>query len=543
MGIPSFYRQLCRKFPDIVGSDIPENKSEWLCLDFNCAMYHVLRTMPAYTGEPAWETQLQRAIAEYMSEIATLVKPTSGVYVSCDGVVCAAKRRQQRLRRFKGPWIHTLEEAAVAAVAAVATVATSTHTDHWDQNALTPGTAFMAALSIVLKEEAKRLSLRLKVPVIVSDTEEPGEGEHKLLAHMRSVKPASCAIYGLDADLILLALLLEADTAATVTLIREAQEFEGGTKDKWRNLDIGSLRKALLPLAGPDKIRDFVAGMSLLGNDFLPRSLSRTVRDNGIPGLISSLKKLWVDREQLVGGDGSIVLESLLKIIQGWAETEEADIMNTIQNALRSANYSGAGSSSAAATGEEETARKAFQGQPAMWCSIGRLANGGRLRSDWQRIYREQWRFGADGIAEYIYGVAWVWDYYSGKPVDWGWAYDAHLPPLWSDIAAWMTLHPQPSLLSLSLLLPLALPDQKKQPLPSWLHLLSVLPVDSIERLLPAHRGKQIVNANNWWWPTSWCLFDVGRTQIWECEIMIPIIPESVLRDWSDKNDLITLAA
>jgi hypothetical protein len=36
-----------------------------------------------------------------------------------------------------------------------------------------------------------------------------------------------------------------------------------------------------------------------------------------------------------------------------------------------------------------------------------------------------------------------------------------------------------------------------------------------------------------WWWPTEWSLFDVGRQQMWECEPVIPVIPESVLRIWA----------
>ena len=33
---------------------------------------------------------------------------------------------------------------------------------------------------------------------------------------------------------------------------------------------------------------------------------------------------------------------------------------------------------------------------------------------------------------------AWVWDYYSGKQVDSSLMFDHHLPPLWSDIVAYL---------------------------------------------------------------------------------------------------------
>jgi len=97
-------------------------------------MYYVLRQQPPFSVETqaAWESAFCDAIAAYMSSLITIGNPTKGVYVSCDGVVCAAKRRQQRLRRFKGPWVSS-QEARILRKPVVET---------WDQNALTPGSAF-----------------------------------------------------------------------------------------------------------------------------------------------------------------------------------------------------------------------------------------------------------------------------------------------------------------------------------------------------------------------------------------------------------------
>jgi len=548
MGIPSFYRHLCRRFPGVVGPGPYSDESHppaWLCLDFNCAMYYVLRKMPALQLSVAtWERDFQKAIADYMTEIILMVKPTVGVYVSCDGVVCAAKRRQQRLRRFKGPWMHALEQD----VRKQAGVTIQSDEEKWDQNALTPGTRFMAALSVVLKNEAARLSRTLNITVTVSDTEEAGEGEHKLMTHMRKAKPVSCAIYGLDADLILLALILEADTDTRVTLVRETQEFEGGgssgssggsgssgSKSQWRHLDVAAMRKALLgsEVSNP-QVRDFVAGMSLLGNDFLPRSLTRTVRDDGIPTLIAGLRALWKTGDTLIGPSGSIQTAALRQIMTGWAASEEGDLIAAVRAANKHSRYPpGIGAS------PEETALKEFQSQPTVWCSIRHLAvtDGSRLKPDWRRIYMEDWGSvsHADVVNAYIQGLAWVWDYYSGRPVDLGWSYDAHLPPLWSDISAYLTDSTQKDIAAPALKWP--------TPLPSWVHLLSVLPAASVEQLLPDHRSK--LESQDWWWPTSWRIFDVGRSQLWECEPVIPVIPEAVLREWvaAHKIDGPTVAA
>jgi 5'-3' exonuclease len=430
-------------------------------------MYGVLRLMPAgFT-----ESEFMEAIADYMEEMIGMVGATEGVYVSIDGVVCAAKRRQQRLRRFKGPWMATIESRVKDIPLA----------EKWDQNALTPGTPFMARLADVLAVRCRR---KRGVPVILSSAAEPGEGEHKLMTHLRRVRPKTVTIYGLDADLILLAMLLGAETGASVRLLREAQEFErGGRDNEWRTLHVTELAEVLL--GTPEHIKDYVAAMSLLGNDFLPRSLTRTVRDEGIPRLIADLERVWAAGGQIV--DGGLSAEGLLALLEPWAEHEQEDLRLAV------------------VTGEREArrAREEWESLPARWASVTRMDYA-------------SWHPGS--AAAYVAGLAWVWDYYCGRPVDLGWSFDEHLPPLWSDIVATLKANGavKPP--------PLCYTDY----LPAATHLFAVLPAASMARLLPSHLG--LIDRMPWYWPTDWSLFDIGRTQLWECEPVIPVIPDAVLR-------------
>lgn len=514
MGIPSFYRHLCRRFPKLV-SHGPGPRPEWLCLDFNCAMYYVLREYSAEhpyaeaKSKAVWESRLCEAIATYMGELVALADPTRGVYVSCDGVVCAAKRKQQRLRRFKGPWLRQVERSFTGEGAA--------DEDTWDQNALTPGTAFMEELGRVLVAAGARLQARSGVRVSVSTTSEPGEGEHKILRFMREVRPRSCTIYGLDADLILLAMLLWADTGASVRLLREAQEFEtkkGGNKNEWRNLDILGLKDAMDSTRTPERVRDFVASMTLLGNDFLPRSLTKTVRNDGIPTLLQTLERyVWSRSLRIVDGDGALSREGLLALIEAWAVTEESDMFAAAADARaamhRHRSY--------------ESEKDRWNDLPATWGSLTQIlkTDGTALVPGWRDYYTRTWMAGCP--AEMCKGVAWTWDYYSGRSVEQGWYFESHLPPLWSAVAAHLRFcSATGSIVS-------APPVVNATPLPAWLHLLSVLPADSIQRLLPRDRHRLMEEAPHFW-PSSWSLFDVGRTQMWECEPVIPVIPEEVLR-------------
>lgn len=536
MGIPSFYRHLCRRFPKLIsrGCGPPP---EWLCLDFNCAMYYVLRQMPPVASAKttaAWEADFCKEIADYMRLLIVLAQPAKGVYVSCDGVVCAAKRKQQRLRRFKGPWL-AAEEAAVRRTAGAASSAedasarwnssaeaTPLQTEsRWNQNALTPGSAFMEKLGVALTDAGRRLAKQTRLEVIVSTTGEPGEGEHKLLAHMRSVQPKTCTIYGLDADLILLSMLLRVDTGADVRLMREAQEFEKGSGDgEWRSLDVSELARVTLG-DRPERVRDYVAAMTLLGNDFLPRSLTHTVRDDGIPFLIKSLEKsVWSAGLSLVGADGHLSREGLLALLRPWAANEEDDMQAAVIDAVKAARRpAGIGSS------PEETALREFNAQPARWCSIGQLLGDKdkkELIHGWRNMYRGVWRAGHPH--DYVDGIAWTWDYYSGRPVDLGWFFEEHLPPLWSDVVGHLEKEKGPTVQ----------PPEVRwgEPLPAWLHLLSVLPADSVRELLPVGRQVALKKAP-WYWPASWSLFDIGRSQIWECEPVIPVPPEKVVRSWA----------
>lgn len=546
MGIPSFYRHLCRRYPRLIGGGAGRS-AEWLCLDFNCAMYHVLRGMPP-GSDATWEAEFRAAICAYLRELVTLARPTRGVYVSCDGVVCAAKRRQQRHRRFKGPWVSRMEASVRAAavvhvdldgliVSSETGGAAAAKADvSWDPTALTPGTAFMAALGEDLKTTGRALASLTGLEVIVSDTDEPGEGEHKLLAAMRDRKPRSCCIYGLDADLILLALLLDAETGCDVTLLREAQEFEGGRghygSEAFRHLAIRDLGNLLVgveggPVGRGQRIRDYVAAMSLLGNDFLPRSLTRTVRDDGIPALLDVLRReVWSARRSVVcPTTGFLLREGLATVVRVWAATEEADMIRAVDAALRERGTRGRVTSDPV-----EEAVAAWQLTPARWCSLGRLKSvkTGGLLPTWRSVVREGWGWGwgwgaGASSADYLEGLAWVWDYYSGRaPVCQGWVYDRHLPPLWGDVLATLDVPGAATYLT---------PPAVRWPtnLPAWVHLLAVLPADSVLRLL-AVEHQELLRSASWYWPTEWSLFDVGRSQMWECEPVLPLIPEAMLR-------------
>jgi 5'-3' exonuclease len=193
MGIPSYYKKLIDTVQGLVLRRHPEEIVDWLFMDFNCLIYHCLyqKDMPVYPGiteQESWEADFMERIVRYALHVIRQVQPAVGVYLAIDGVVPMAKMRQQRLRRFKSVWLNTH--------------ATEIHSK-WDTNAITPGTVFMKKLRIRLEKMMKEDNTWR-----FSSSDEPGEGEHKIMAQWRTgTYQGNMAVYGLDADLVVLSLL------------------------------------------------------------------------------------------------------------------------------------------------------------------------------------------------------------------------------------------------------------------------------------------------------------------------------------------------
>lgn len=248
MGIPYYVASLIRNHKQIqkdVGNG--KIKTDVFAIDFNCFIHHVLQA-----ENPVGSVVLA------LDELLANNVDAKHVYIGFDGLVPYAKMVQQRYRRMRRQ-----------------------EKGDFDRHQISPGTPFM-------KELAK--AVRFLFPnVVVSDTLEPGEGEHKIFSWLRtlpSTERKEVCIYGLDADLVVIA--LAQSHLGNIQLLRETEE---------RGLSMISIRELekVLPVE-----KDTFIKMSIMcfGNDFMPNLGMFSLRENGYTRAIYYANREDADKDE-----------------------------------------------------------------------------------------------------------------------------------------------------------------------------------------------------------------------------------------------------
>jgi len=452
-----------------------------------------------------WENELLREVRRVVKEVWVEAGRPAQVYIAVDGVVPMAKIRQQRVRRFKSAYLRKL--------------------GGWDTNSITPGTAFMGRLNKELESLVKDQSGSWTL----SGSDEPGEGEHKIMSWLRaksygpSAKGPIC-IYGLDADLILLSMLAgEMIDRKDIFLMREKQEFgpvqnmkKADDKQEYTFLNLEEL-KLRVGVRGVVEVMNYVGMMSLMGNDFLPHSLTHKLNDDGHDCILDAMRMMKKSKKWIVSEDGILQRDVLLDICKSWSGDEGGRMLHMIQKKRVQA-------ARGVTKGMDES-----EGLPLKWDVEKVLMEGdAALAKGWREEY---WKWihpfanREEVCAEYVFGLQWILDYYTGfRPVNMFWLFSSWLPPLWSDLARF-----------LSLPLPLPLPsdgveEEEQNPIKPEEQLAMVLPLDSWG-LIRDKNLRVLPSVLPQLWPLKYSFFSAGRRWLWECEARVPILTAERLRD------------
>ncbi|GKY99557.1 hypothetical protein MPSEU_000910000 [Mayamaea pseudoterrestris] len=373
MGVPAFYRWLSEKYPKIVSNVAEErvrmdafshqpmpldwrgpNPSGLECDNLYIDMNGIIHpcSHPENGPQPATEQEMFENVCKYVDRLVRAVRPRRLLYLAVDGVAPRAKMNQQRARRFRAAEearelaeIQDQVRSSMGKQQSKKPAASSA----WDSNVITPGTKFMTKLSDYLRFYIRK---RLQedpswkhLIIIWSDASIPGEGEHKLMAHLRRQRSqpgydpnAVHVLHGLDADLIMLGL---ATHEAHFYVCREQvlfgrksvemaeqRQLDSGHKDQQEQLNqavgaeaMGLLENQQTPLQrisipilreylqaefeeclrpeylsfAPSLERlidDIVFLCFFVGNDFLPHLPSLDIRDGGLDFLFNVYKRI-----------------------------------------------------------------------------------------------------------------------------------------------------------------------------------------------------------------------------------------------------------
>jgi len=528
MGIPSFYRHLVKQNPKLI-SEKHGGKPSVLALDLNCAIYHCLsklqkKTPYAVKDRLAFEDALIKSVILYIVKLRDHVQPSDLLYVAVDGVVPMAKIRQQRMRRFKSVWVAS-EEGKIKGL---------TGTDSWDRNAITPGTDFMNRLTERLNSWGSSCGPAFgTVKTVISGVWDSGEGEQKIMSYLRENKPAGeVIVYGLDADLIVLCLWHFEVYGWSFKLLREDVEMKGGVKlnafgeETLLYFDIDMLA-GIITSKWNVGIHDYVGAMSFLGNDFIPHGLTLCIREEGIDRLMEILEKA---EDSLVyrADDGTWVynVTTLRFIIAAVTAVEDKWLLSGLAKKLKMSahGYPRPGEQQS----DVEKALTIMNSLPLTWkverSMAYRSEEGWHLCDGWSETYYRDFMWSAssaDTVKEWLKGIQWVLNYYTGsKPVDFLWYYPWYLPPLFKDIVIDDATFALAS-------------AGQPNPIEPLTQLIMVLPVESYALLPKTHRRLPFLKPE--YYPKVWTFFSAGRRQLWECEPMIPMLPYHVVSDFVER--------
>lgn len=231
MGIPYFVASIARTKRGLIQPVRGSIQTGVLLIDLNCFLHRYLDDTNPYFS-----------IVKAISDLEELVHAKT-VVACLDGMAPYAKQVQQRFRRMR-----------------------KTEPSVFDRHQMSPETPWMRGLLDYLPKTW-----------IVSGTDEPGEGEHKIFKWLRRNPTKEAVIYGLDADLVLLALANM--NLCHIKLLREKNEFQNilSKEAEWGTLDIPELAKNL-----PIPVSQFIEiAVTCWGNDFLPPIAMFSLREDG----------------------------------------------------------------------------------------------------------------------------------------------------------------------------------------------------------------------------------------------------------------------
>ena len=457
MGIPFYFSYLIKNHKQIISKLESLDFIDNLYLDCNSIIYDSI-DFKVYENKSQFENFIIKNVIIRIENIINIINPNENIFIAFDGVPPIAKLNQQKNRRYKSSLQNSMFNK----------------NSSWDTCSITPGTNFMNKLNNVIKEHFtnnEKIKKYSNNTIILSLSDKPGEGEHKLYEYIRNHphNNKNTLIYGMDADLIMLS-LNHLKYCNSIYLYRETPHFISSLdnsldpeekyliniselgiqiyKELVDDISIKNdtpewLKEASNILDSSynysnfegfyNKIEDYIFICFLLGNDFMPHFPALNIRYNGFNVLLNLYKSDFGVKKQLIK-DGKIIWKNFKLFIEKIANNEEAFLKEIykIREKQSKKKYS--------ENSIEEKEIK-YINLPSFERNIEKFINP--YEEEWQfRYYYSLFDIDIDKNKNYIPEVCnnylqtlqWTYYYYSKECINWNHSYKYHYPPLLSDL-------------------------------------------------------------------------------------------------------------
>ena len=497
MGIPSYFSHIVKNYANMIFS-LKHHKKIGTCfdhlyMDCNSIIYDCYyRIINDSKDMPFDENNLIQHVIQKIDEYIMQIRPKQTIFIAFDGVAPVAKMKQQRTRRYKSWYMSNIQSRANHS---------STHKhvqDPWNTSYITPGTSFMVQLSESMHKAFDNTESKYSVKqVIVSSSNEHGEGEHKMFQHIRNnaTHDDTITVYGLDADLIMLS-IFHYHLCKNIYVFRETPEFAkskvintdlNNNTDPILFMDISALSTSILDemnckYKDTQQIYDYAFMCFLLGNDFLPHLPCLNIRTHGIQVLMDTY------RECLGTVPGAYFISKTTGNIQWkWVQKYIKDLAS-IEHELLNKEYDRRNRFDTYTWSNNDT-EKLIHHTPIICRGIEKYICP--TESGWQdRYYMALFRGTSKNhdiktayhennkkkiCKNYLEGFEWVFKYYTQGCVDWKWKYNYNYPPLLADLIQYIPSR-EKTLISVS--------HSSNQPLSPKAQLMYVIPPSLHEQIL-----------------------------------------------------------
>ena len=454
MGIPSYFSYIIKNYSNIIRNlkffiNNSNIKFQHLFMDCNSIIYDSVHALEKdiNSGKREFSSDFEADVIDMViKKIDTYVdfiRPSGTLYIAFDGVAPFAKMEQQRTRRYKSWFLskNTFDDKE--------------KTTSWNTSSITPGTEFMNKLServtkaFLNKEKSMNLGR-----IVISGSNDKGEGEHKMYKDIRANNYATdnIAVYGLDADLIMLS-IFHLKYSKNIYVFRETPEFfknmipAEAASNEPHFLDIRQLSVSILcemncKFSDQHRINDYVFLCFFLGNDFLPHFPAMNIRTHGITALLDIYRNnLGNNRDKylICKETNKIIWKNVGSFLREVAKNEKQFLLNEYNVRKKFDKFRFPEKTSE----EKDTV---LLNAPVIYRADEKYINPEEPYWEDRYYYALFYKtYSHKSISEitrnFFEGVEWGLTIYTGECPNWRWKYNYHYPPLFTDLCRFVPIN------------------------------------------------------------------------------------------------------